>query len=151
MEQRKKDELWDDIEPVVSGLGFSIVELKSRKVRKNFQIHLVIYHPEGVGIEDCSLVYKTLFPRIEILIESRDLNLEVSSPGIERRLKCTEEFEVFKGKGVKILTEGNEEWLSGIIAEPGRETIRIQKGNETVDIEYNAIRKAKLDYTKEVK
>lgn len=147
MEHGKKDELWDDVEPVISGLGFSIVELKSRIVRNNFQVHLVIYHPEGVGVEDCSLVYKTLFPRIEILIENRDINLEVSSPGIERRLKSVEEFAVFKGKGIRILPVDSEEWITGIIEETDLEKVRIKKGNETVDIEYNAVRKAKLDYS----
>ena len=145
MEHAKKDELWDDIEPVVSGLGFSIVELKSRKVRKSYQVHVVIYHPEGVGVEDCSLLYKTLYPRIEILTGSRDINLEVSSPGLERRLKSVEELAIFEGKKVRILTEGVEEWIAGTIAGMDNEKVRIQQGNETIAIDYSAIRKAKLD------
>ena len=61
--------------------------------------------------------------------------------------KSVEEFAVFKGKGVRILPVDSEEWISGIIKETGLEKVRIQKGNETVDIEYSAVRKAKLDYS----
>ncbi|HUZ17802.1 MAG TPA: hypothetical protein VMV68_05410, partial [Spirochaetia bacterium] len=98
MQPAVHDDLYQLIAPVVEMMGYSIVELHSHRVRETLHVNLVVYAVSGVGIDDCSEIYRTLFPRIKLAGDNRDLHLEVSSPGLARALKSTEEFAVFAGR-----------------------------------------------------
>lgn len=137
------DDLFDVVNPVVKGMGYSIVELSSKRIKTGLFVHLVIYGPEGVGIDECVAVSKAVTPRIEASEDCRDVQLEVSSPGIDRNLKSAEEFSVFSGRGVKLLLEN--EWYSGIIQETDGVCVHLQIEGETRFFPYESIQKAKLD------
>ena len=145
------DELLPELEPVITGMGISIVELKSRRVKSSLQVHLIIYKPDGISVEDCSEVYKTIFPRIELITENRDINLEVSSPGITRNLKHVREFTVFRSKEVKIMMKDKNDWERGVIVDSSEEWVRIRRKDEEKQIAFDNIRKAKLGQDEEVR
>ena len=145
------DELLPELEPVITGMGISIVELKSRRVKSRLQVHLIIYKPDGISVEDCSKVYKTIFPRIELITENRNINLEVSSPGITRNFKHVREFTVFRGKEVKIMVKDKNDWERGVIVDSSEEWVRIRRKNEEKQIAFDDIRKAKLGQDEEVR
>ena len=145
------DELLPELEPVITGMGISIVELKSRRVKSSLQVHLIIYKPDGISVEDCSEVYKTIFPRIELITENRDINLEVSSPGITRNLKRVREFTVFRSKEVKIMVKDKNDWERGVIVDSSEEWVRIRRKDEEKQIAFDNIRKAKLGQDEEVR
>ncbi len=142
--------VYDIISPVVEAMGYTIVELTSATVSEDLHIHLIIHSPDGIGIEDCSRVHKTIQKRIETLTEDRYFYLEVSSPGITRNFKTANEFSVFKGKTVRILLENESEWLKGIIVDSNKSEVEIQTSGEMKNIPYSEIRKAKLDFSGEV-
>ena len=52
----------EDLEPVLNSMGFAVVDLKMKSIHGTQQVHLVIYKNTGVSIEDCSDIYKTIFP-----------------------------------------------------------------------------------------
>ena len=145
-----KDRIFKDLEPVVSGLGYEIVELIIGWTKKETHITVVIYKSDGVGIDDCTRVSKTIHPRLEFFNEIENLILRVSSPGIDRVLKTRREYRIFHNRGVKILLAGSNDWLGGIIKEPGDAGFILQAKEGMMDIEYSTIKKAKLDYTEEV-
>ncbi|MBI4405229.1 MAG: ribosome maturation factor RimP [Deltaproteobacteria bacterium] len=69
-------------------------------------------HSRAVSHADCATVTRLLDP----LIESSDLfcgkyNLEVSSPGLDRRLRKSSDFERFAGNHVKVRLVQKEETL----------------------------------------
>lgn len=148
MQKTCEDGLFEIVNPVVQGLGYTIVELTSKHIKTGLFVHLVIYAHENVGIEECVAVSKAVIPRIEMSEDSRDVQLEVSSPGIDRNFKSTEEFSVFSGRGVRILLE--HEWLGGIIHDTDASGVHIQIEGETKFFPFESIRKAKLDYSLEV-
>ena len=111
---------------------------------------MIIHSSEGIGIEDCSKVHRTIQKRIETLQEDRYFYLEVSSPGISRNFKSANEFAVFKGKSVRILLENESEWIKGIIGDSSTADVDIQTSGEMKKIPYSEIRKAKLDFSGEV-
>ncbi len=121
-------------------------------------------HLSGVTHEDCeqfSHDFGTLID-VEDLVPGAEYTLEVSSPGLDRRLYRPQDYERFRGSLVKIETmqpvAGNRHWQGRMVAvAEGRLTLdrsAIQpKGKAkkaaasaeaTVEIELSNIRKAQL-------
>jgi ribosome maturation factor RimP len=149
MPQILEDKLMEDLEPVVKGLGYDIVELRAKPVKKAFHVVMAVYRPSGVGLDDCAAIHRTVLPRIEMQIDSRDVHLEISSPGISRTLKSDREFSIFIGRGVRVLPADSEEWVAGTIGDTTEEGIVIQTKTDPQFLPYGKIRKAKLDHTQE--
>lgn len=138
------------VTPIVTGAGFAVVELRHNRSHHQNHVSLVLYRPEGVGVEDCALLSRTLYPRLELIEGLEDLRLEVSSPGLDRVLKSFEEFAIFKGRGVRVLRTGSDEFLPGIIEDVKGDTLVLRTKGESVEIRQADIRKAKLDSGEEV-
>ncbi|MDX9801090.1 MAG: ribosome assembly cofactor RimP [Spirochaetia bacterium] len=143
----KKDENYDLVAPVVEASGFKLVEVNSRQLHEGLHIHIVLYSPEGISINDCSKIHKAIKRRIEAYIDDRDFFIEVSSPGISRNLKSADEFSVFKGKKVKILINNSDDWTIYSISETDDKSVTLESEDGVLtEFKYEEIRKAKLDY-----
>ena len=79
------------IEPTVTELGYRIWDVSYSKIGADYHLEITIDSDKGIGIEDCERVHRAIDP---ILDECDPIEgfyyLEVSSPGIERELKCDE-------------------------------------------------------------
>ncbi len=137
-------------EPLLQGLGYSLVDLTVGRLSGSTRINVVIYRKEGVGVDDCAEVSGTLFPRLQTIESLADPSLEVSSPGIDRTLRRPAEYAIFRGRGVKILAGGDTEWTGGIIDRVDEGTLWLRRGRETRGFAISGIRKARLDYSVEV-
>ena len=151
----KKGTFYQLLSPVVEGLGFKVVELTAANRQDGIHISLVIFSPAGVSVKDCEKVHRLAAARAQVASDTRDFYFEVSSPGINRNIKYADEFEVFAGRGVKVLCEGMSEWLHGIILSADAQNVIIET-SETIDnkieksekkIPYSQIKKAKLDFS----
>lgn len=138
--------LYRDLDPIVRGMGYSIVELARKETKHGLQVRAVIYHYSGVGVKDCETVYRAIMPRIEMLEETENVNLEVTSPGITRNIKNAVEFSVFIDRPVRILLE-NEEWIEGTIVGANPDTVTLYTEENMMEISVEDIRKAKLTVT----
>jgi ribosome maturation factor RimP len=78
---------------------------------------------------------------------SRDIHLEVSSPGIARRLKTADELAVFEGRGIKFLLDEESDWRTGIIGDSGLDTVTIINADQKEDFPLSRIKRIKLDDT----
>jgi ribosome maturation factor RimP len=100
-----KPGLIDLLDPVVAALGYELVDLDVR-VGRNGMLRLYIDRPagtEGVTLGDCELVSG----QVGAFLDVEDplpwsYVLEVSSPGLDRRLRKTSDFERFAGSEVKV-------------------------------------------------
>ena len=144
-----KDTIFKDLEPVITGLGFHLVELKIGWTKKETHITVIIHGSNGVGINDCSLIARTIQPRFEFFDEIENLVLRVTSPGIDRVLKHSREYSIFKNRGIKVLLSDAKNWIGGIIKETDENGFFLQRKTGRMKIEYTSIKKAKLDYTEE--
>jgi ribosome maturation factor RimP len=140
----------DAIQPLLAGMGFSLVEISVGRRKGTTFVSLVIYRKEGVGVEECAEVSGLVFPRLQTIEELGDVSLEVSSPGIERSIRGPAEYAIFIGRGVRILAGEETEWFSGIIEGIEGETLQLRKGKERFRFSLAGIRKARLDHTVEV-
>jgi len=138
------------VAPLIAGLGYSLVELTIARLSGSTRVRVVVYRQEGVGVDQCAEISGMLFPRLETIEALADPSLEVSSPGVDRVVKSSSEYAIFRGRGVRVLAGDATEWESGIIDRIEEETLWLRKGKETRGFAISGIRKARLDHSVEV-
>ncbi len=149
-EQSMEDQLYEDMTPVVSGSGLQLVDLRAQIVKDVLRVLVVIYHQDGIGVDQCAEVHRMLAPRIEAIYPDRDLRLEVSSPGIERIIRLPREYRIFQSRGVRVYSKSGQEWVGGVIAGSDEEAVTIDQAGTQQRIAYADIQKARLDDSQEV-
>ena len=145
-----EETIYNEIEGVITGMGYSIVECKLGKSKHLNHISIVVFSREGVGSNDCAAISRNIYPRLEMIPDLHDIALQVSSPGITRKIKSPGEYVIFKGRRVKLLTEAGPDWITGLIADFKENILTLEQEQGSLKIELKNIRKAKLDYTQEV-
>jgi ribosome maturation factor RimP len=91
------------LEPTVTRLGYELVDLEVRLGGSGGMVRLFIDKPDGIDLEDC----ETVSQAVSALLDVEDpvpgnYNLEVSSPGLDRKLTKVEHFQRFAGEIVKV-------------------------------------------------
>jgi ribosome maturation factor RimP len=143
-------QILEDVEPVLEGMGYFAVEIRTVMQKSGPRVYVVITKKGGVSIDDTAEVLQILKPRIQLLLDTQDVYLEVSSPGIDRVLKDSREYRAFIGRGVKLLREGQKEWIGGVIDSVEKDLLHLRKDEREIVIPLKEIKKAKLDDTEEV-
>ena len=93
-------------ERVAASQGLELVELEMRGGGKARMLRIFIDKPSGVTHEDCANLSRevsTIFD-VEDAVAGGSYVLEVSSPGLDRRLFRASDFERFQGSRVKLTT-----------------------------------------------
>ena len=90
--------LLEDIE----NKGYELIEIEQHSLRKGIKFVLYIDHDDGIGLDDCVNVSKASEMIIDEFIDPESYELEVSSPGLDRKLNKKEDFDRFIGKTIKI-------------------------------------------------
>ena len=97
------DELAKLLEPTVERLGYELADLEVRLGGKGGMVRIFIDKPDGIDLDDCEKVSLA----VSALLDVEDpvpgnYNLEVSSPGLDRKLTKSEHFQRFEGETVKV-------------------------------------------------
>ncbi len=97
------EELTKLLEPAVEQLGYELSDLEVKVGGRHGVIRLFIDKADGVGLEDCETVSR----QVSALLDVEDpvpghYVLEVSSPGLDRRLTKVEHFERFMGEDIRV-------------------------------------------------
>lgn len=122
------------LEPLVEAEGYDLVDLEYRREGGRGVLRLFIDKPGGsVTLDDCQTVSEFLSPVLDVenIIEGRYF-LEVSSPGINRRIKKKADFERFIGSKVKMqlrIPVNGQRKVTGIIEGVEGEEIVIRGGS----------------------
>jgi len=97
------DELATLLEPTVERLGYELADLEVRLGGKSGIVRLFIDKPDGVGLEDCEKVSRAVSAVLDVEDPvPSNYDLEVSSPGLDRKLTKVEHFQRFMGETVKV-------------------------------------------------
>jgi ribosome maturation factor RimP len=94
------------VEPAIESEGYALVDVELKGGAGARTLRLFIDRPgEGITLEDCQKVSELLGPLLDVedVVEGRYF-LEISSPGVNRRIRKLEDFERFAGDKVKIKT-----------------------------------------------
>ncbi len=87
------------IEPAVTGMGYELVDVQASNGGR--LLRLFIDKPGGVTLDDCAAISRHL-TRV-LAVEGIDYErLEVSSPGLDRRLRKASDFVRFAGRKAEV-------------------------------------------------
>jgi len=140
-----QQELIDQAKPIVEGMGFTLVELGVHRSKGQCFVAVVVHRAEGVGIDECAAISRTLLPRLELVEGLTEVRLEVSSPGLDRILKSAAEYEIFKGRGILIWLRDAADWLQGVNLGLRDGMVELRREGQNVTVRLEDIVKAKLD------
>lgn len=136
-------------ERVTSSEGLTLVDLELKGGRSNLLLRVYIDKADGVSHADCQLVSEQLSAILDVEdpFPGRYL-LEVSSPGLDRKLSKPSDFTHFAGRLARIVVQEaieGEKVFEGRLAgfENGR--VRLDRGKRGLqELDITNIRKAQL-------
>ena len=118
------------------------------------KITVEIDHADGVWIEDCVQLSRFIEERLSR--DEEDYELEVGSAGLGQPFKVPQQYAIFRGKEVEVLTKEGKK-LKGVLKDSDDETFTItvkekvkkegKKRPVTEDVEH-AFRMDEVKYTK---
>ncbi|HET7756238.1 MAG TPA: ribosome maturation factor RimP [Steroidobacteraceae bacterium] len=136
------------IEPLLTRLGYELVELEYGSGRGHGQLRVFIDSAAGVGVADCERASR----EISALLDVEDpipgaFTLEVSSPGFDRVLRTPAHFGRFVGSRVfvelKEPRDGRRRYTGQLLAaDDGGITLAVDQ--QRVAMAYGEIGKARL-------
>ena len=157
LDNLRENELFKELEDLVSPLGYHIVDsYKNEKKGETELTVLVVKKGNDITLDDLEILYNLIYPRYQAKWD-RSLTLEVSSAGMNRNIKDVYEFQLFKGKDVKVYSNLYSAYVYGKIDQADDEkvilsSVSIPDKKSTMDkIEMNLsdIQKARLESLEE--
>lgn len=139
--------LIDLLEPVVITLGYELVDLDVH-IGARGMIRVYIDREQGVTLSDCEFLSHQLSSFLDVESPlSGSYTLEISSPGIDRKLRTLEHFQQFKGQEVRIelsrMRNGHKRLKGALIGVKG-EQILLELDGDLVSLRLSDIHTARL-------
>jgi ribosome maturation factor RimP len=93
-------------ERVAATSGLEVVEIELRGGGKSRMLRVFLDKPAGVTHEDCALFSREIGTILDVedAVPGGSYVLEVSSPGLDRKLNRAADYERFTGSKVKLMT-----------------------------------------------
>ena len=144
--QSQEEGLYDLLEPHIASQGVDLVEAHWTNAGGRECLRIVIHAEAGVSHGDCSRVTRA----VERAVDDEELVpgsyvVEVTSPGLDRVLKDGREFEIFRGRRVRVWMEGDPPEREGVSLglAGGEVQLRLDDG-ELLTVPWPGIKKARL-------
>ena len=97
------DEIQRLLDPAIERLGYELTDLEVRLGGQGGLIRLTIDKPDGIDLDDCEKVSHAMSALLDVEDPvPGNYNLEVSSPGLDRKLTKVEHFQRFEGETLKV-------------------------------------------------
>ena len=91
------------ITTLITGTEIELVDVEYIREYNNWYLRIFIDRPQGILLDDCQLVSQQISKLLdENEIISDSYFLEISSPGLDRKLKKNEDFVKFVGRLIDI-------------------------------------------------
>jgi len=143
------DRIREIAERVATSEGLELVEVEYRGRSPRAILRIYIDKPAGVTVQDCQLVSQQVGTILDVedFIEGA-YTLEVSSPGLDRKLAKRSDYERFAGQQVKLALrtphEGSRRYQGKLLGIEG-DTVQVDAGNgHVMRFDYHEIEKANL-------
>lgn len=148
--------LFEEFSPLLESLNVIIVDIDFNESPYEAKMTVIVKLKDGeIGVNECAKVFNLIKPRMEMrLAEEQDFNLEVSTPGLQRKIHDAYEFSLFPKKRVRVYDLLIGAWISGIIDKVDEDTLYLtsclDENNKSLDkdlqLKFETIQKAKLEY-----
>lgn len=152
--EASSNELFKTIDSCIRSLDLETVEVSQTRDKGGVRLRVVLTKQEGeINTDDLEKAYNIIYPMYQVLSSDRDLNLEVSSPGIQRSFKDVSEFKVFRGKNVRVYSTEYSSYVIGKIDQCDDNSVTLlyftiedkKESGESIKLNYDTIAKAKLE------
>lgn len=95
----------EEIEKIVTSEGLELVHIEYRRQGRTLLLRIDIDREEGVTLEDCTLVSHQVSAWLDVEDPvPGEYDLEVSSPGLDRKFYRESDYEKFLGRLVRVKT-----------------------------------------------
>jgi ribosome maturation factor RimP len=136
------------VERVARSEGLSVLDVEWKVGKQRF-LRVYIDKPEGVTHGDCERVSQQLSVILDVegLVPGPGYLLEVSSPGLDRKLYGPADYERFTGRKVRITLQepiGKQTFFEGRLAGYADGIVRLELRGRVVELPLAGIRKANL-------
>jgi len=130
--------------------GIEVVEVEVKGGGKNQFVRISIDKPEGVTHADCELISHQVGAILDVEdVLSSHYTLEVSSPGVERKLSKPGDFERFQGKKAKVTlrepVENQRHW-EGTLAGFADGVVSMEAAGRQIRFPFDQVEKANLKF-----
>ena len=136
------------IEPIVEGLGYECVGVEYNPHPQHGLLRIYIDSENGILLDDCTKVSHQLSGILDVEDPIQgEYQLEVSSPGADRPLFKLSQFQQSIGSTitVNLFTPVNKRRkITGLIKKVEGNIVVLQGSNQTFDIPFQAMSKARL-------
>jgi len=146
------DQVRGIVERVASSQGLEVVEVELRGGGKARMLRIFIDKAAGVTHEDCATVSREVGTILDVeeAMPGGPYTLEVSSPGLDRKLSRPADFERFQGSRVKLTTrdpvEGNRHFEGRLEHfESGRLTLDLAEARKKFRPKESTTQKLEID------
>jgi len=135
-------------ERVARSEGIEVVDVEWKVGRQRF-LRVYIDKPEGISHRDCELVSQQLSVILDVedLVPGQRYVLEISSPGLDRKLTRPADFERFVGRLARISTlepVENAKFFEGRLAGYADGMVQVEVKGRVIALPLGGIRKANL-------
>ena len=131
------------IQSSVEIMGYELIDTECHQGKKSLKIVVYIDHIKGIKIDDCVKITNAISPILDDdNVVNEYYNLEVSSPGLNRKLILKEHYDKFIGKVIKIKLKikiDNRKIYKGTLLERIDDSISIVENNQKINIQMDAI------------
>jgi ribosome maturation factor RimP len=136
--------LESDIKKMVESIGLALYDTQILNENEHTIYRVSITAKGGVTLDQCTQVTHLINPLLDVTPPmSGEYRLEVSSPGIERRLKTLDHFKQSVGEKVLLNLIGKEKFEGEIIEVVGEEITLLTQETGEQKIPFRSISKAK--------
>ena len=136
--------------PIIESAGLELWDVEYVKEGSDYYLRVYIDKSGGVNIDDCVLVTRALNEKLDAddFIEDAYI-LEVSSPGLTRKLKKDKEFEKSIGKLIRVklykAEEGSKEHV-GRLKDFAPDKLTIEVDEADISLSRDNISSVRLEY-----
>jgi len=127
----------------VESIGYELLDMELSYGPRSTKITVYIDHKSGINIEDCTTVSKLILMTLDRDIFTEETySLEVSSPGLDRKLILEEHYDKYIGKIIRLKLKNkmdNRKNYKGELIERIDNTITIAQDNQKINIKLDAI------------
>ena len=143
-------EVSDALTPVIEGLGYVVWDIEYVKEGAEYFLRFTIDNDEGINIDDCEKVHRTIDPLLDELDPIEDAyNLQVSSPGLEREVKYKWHYEALIGEKLEVRlfapleSYPGKKVFTGVLKSFEDDKITLTDGENEYVIPFEAVSKAR--------
>jgi ribosome maturation factor RimP len=139
------------IEPDLDARELEVVDMEFRREPIGMVLRVFVDHPAGVTLETCaeaSELISGILDKTDIIKSS--YTLEVSSPGVERRLTKPGHYQRFLGRAVKVTAKkavDGKKRFTGKLVRADESGFSIEIDGELIDFMYEQVTRVNLVFT----